>query len=190
MVVDSEVSCFGLADGGLSTSVTGGTTPYQFTWNTGHNGATYDSIPAGTYTVTVTDLSTGCSTSETYTIIDDVQNPLELLISTEANTNCVNPNGIAAVSSYLSHSISQIHACKTTIATSWAHFDSGSTEAASISCAAIIVWITIIVEIGVACLCQLSPCTCARKTAITIQLKGILLRHSFTLPSCIIEDFS
>ncbi|MDH5609490.1 MAG: gliding motility-associated C-terminal domain-containing protein, partial [Cyclobacteriaceae bacterium] len=74
------------------------TTLYQFDWNTGYRGATLDSIPAGTYTVTVTTLATGCSSSESYTLIDDFMIPLTISTSESPNTNCVNPNGKVAAS--------------------------------------------------------------------------------------------
>ena len=59
--------------------------------------ATVTGIPAGFYTVEVTNAN-GCSNSETYEMADDIPNPIEIAISTSANTNCVNFNGQAGAS--------------------------------------------------------------------------------------------
>ena len=52
-------------DGILSAEVTGGTTPYRYTWSNGEQGAVIDGLAAGTYGVTVTD-GNGCETIGTY----------------------------------------------------------------------------------------------------------------------------
>lgn len=55
----SEISCPGDADGVISTSVSGGTAPYQYLWSTGSNNREIDRIEAGNYELTITD-SKGC----------------------------------------------------------------------------------------------------------------------------------
>ena len=55
------VSCHGLSDGGASVSATGGNNPINYLWNTGAAGPVLNNVPAGTYSVTVSD-ATGCST--------------------------------------------------------------------------------------------------------------------------------
>ncbi len=57
----SDISCPGDADGVISTTITGGTTPYQYTWSTGSNDPAIDRIEAGNYELTITD-SKGCTT--------------------------------------------------------------------------------------------------------------------------------
>ncbi|UTW67775.1 T9SS type A sorting domain-containing protein [bacterium SCSIO 12643] len=59
-VVDSNVTCFGGADGGVTASATGGTTAYVYAWNTGAATASITGLMAGTYTVTITDAN-GCT---------------------------------------------------------------------------------------------------------------------------------
>lgn len=64
----SDVSCFGLTDGSAAVTVSGGTSPYTYNWSpAGGTGATASNLPAGTYTVAVTD-NTGCVGSTTLTI--------------------------------------------------------------------------------------------------------------------------
>jgi gliding motility-associated-like protein len=55
-LVDS-VSCFGLADGAATVSVSGGTAPFTYSWNdpSNQNTPTASNLPGGTYQVTVID---------------------------------------------------------------------------------------------------------------------------------------
>ncbi len=60
-------------------------------------GANTDSvagIPAGFYTVEVTDNTSGCSSTLTLEMTDEINNPFLVAPSTSANTNCSFPNGI------------------------------------------------------------------------------------------------
>lgn len=63
----NQVSCFGLSDGAIDVNVTGGTAPYSYSWSNGSTVEDLNSLSAGSYTLTVTDLN-GCSTNETITI--------------------------------------------------------------------------------------------------------------------------
>lgn len=51
-------SCFGASDGAIALSVSGGTTPYFFIWNTGATTQNLTGVGAGTYYFTVTDNDT------------------------------------------------------------------------------------------------------------------------------------
>jgi len=64
-------SCFGLSDGQLTTYAVGGTTPFEFVWNTGQINQGITNIAAGTYTVTATD-GNGCSQVKTETVTQPV----------------------------------------------------------------------------------------------------------------------
>jgi gliding motility-associated-like protein len=56
----SSVSCNGGSDGVLTVSMSGGTAPYQYTWQPGGgNSPTVSGLAAGSYSVTVTDAN-GC----------------------------------------------------------------------------------------------------------------------------------
>jgi len=70
-VVDSNVSCFGLSDGGATASATGGTTPYTYLWSNGATTASISGVVAGTYTVTITDAN-GCTDNSSATITEPI----------------------------------------------------------------------------------------------------------------------
>ncbi|PIB35615.1 hypothetical protein BFP72_09520 [Reichenbachiella sp. 5M10] len=72
-------------------------TSYSFQWTGGPATATYAGIGPGDYTVTVTDLTTGCITTETYGMASEAAEPIELGISTVGNENCIDPNGRLAI---------------------------------------------------------------------------------------------
>lgn len=62
----TQGTCDGEKNGSISTSVTGGTAPYTYKWNTGQTTSTLSNVGEGTYTVTVTDAK-GCTTVGTIT---------------------------------------------------------------------------------------------------------------------------
>ena len=81
-----NVSCNGGSDGSIDLTVSGGTAPYTYSWNDAGSSTTQDinSLPIGTYTVTVTD-DNGCTATETVTITE----PTSLsLSSTQINVSC------------------------------------------------------------------------------------------------------
>lgn len=55
----NNISCNGANDGNIDLTVSGGTQPYSFNWNTGSNTEDLANLSAGTYTVTVTG-GNGC----------------------------------------------------------------------------------------------------------------------------------
>ena len=64
----NDASCFGASNGSAEISVTGGDGNYTYAWSpTGGSSATATNLPAGTYTVTVTD-GNDCVVDETITI--------------------------------------------------------------------------------------------------------------------------
>jgi large repetitive protein len=81
-----NISCFGVVDGALSASVTGGVPPYSLSW-TGpggftSNAASISGLYPGDYTLAVTD-SKGCPSTNTYTVIE----PAEIKITTDIQTD-------------------------------------------------------------------------------------------------------
>tara|TARA_B100000508_G_scaffold141092_1_gene146383 strand:- start:28891 stop:33207 length:4317 start_codon:yes stop_codon:yes gene_type:complete len=86
----SDISCFGDADGSASISVTGGTSPYNYSWSpSGGTGASATGLDAGSYTVTVTD-DVGCISTETITISEP--DPL-VVTGTVVDADCAASNG-------------------------------------------------------------------------------------------------
>lgn len=67
VTLDSNASCFGETDGGLTAVGSGGSGTYTFSWNTTATTATIDGLAAATYSVTVTDAN-GCTDSASATI--------------------------------------------------------------------------------------------------------------------------
>ena len=84
-VVDSNVTCFGLTDGGATASATGGTTPYIFDWNTHPTTTSIMGVGAGTYSVIVTDKN-GCTDSTGATITQP--DSIELNITYTKDISC------------------------------------------------------------------------------------------------------
>lgn len=82
-----DVTCFGGSDGSVSLTVTGGATPYSYAWNPAQaNASSANNLPAGTYTITVTD-AVGCDTTVSATLIE--LHPLpEINISASPTEGC------------------------------------------------------------------------------------------------------
>ena len=64
----TEPTCNGGANGSITVFASNGTGPYTYDWGGGNTGPTISNIPAGTYTVTVTDNGTTCSTTQNVTL--------------------------------------------------------------------------------------------------------------------------
>jgi hypothetical protein len=63
----NDVTCYGGNDGNATITANGGTAPYTYEWNTRDLTASIYTIPAGSYTATVTDAN-GCTSTSTVTI--------------------------------------------------------------------------------------------------------------------------
>lgn len=61
-------SCEGTGNGAIDITVSGGSAPYTYIWNTGAVTEDLDAIGAGDYTVSVSD-SLGCSAEQSFTIL-------------------------------------------------------------------------------------------------------------------------
>ncbi len=90
------IGCAGAKDAAIKADVSGGKTPYQFQWNTPNlmAGANLTNLPAGGYSVTVTD-ATGQSASAAF----EVKNaePISAKITVEASASTGNSDGKATV---------------------------------------------------------------------------------------------
>lgn len=83
-MTSSDVNCFGDSDGTATAAGSGGTPAYTYAWSAGvpNTNATITGLPAGTYTVTVTD-NIGCTITDSV----DVDQPTLLVTSQDAQTN-------------------------------------------------------------------------------------------------------
>ncbi|PSR01421.1 MAG: hypothetical protein BRD50_08885, partial [Bacteroidetes bacterium SW_11_45_7] len=88
---DTNVTCYGAADGSIDLSVSGGVGGYSYSWNHGPSTQDVSNLPAANYNVTVTD-SNGCSKTYSTTI---TQPDSLALNATTSTAGCVgDSNGI------------------------------------------------------------------------------------------------
>ncbi len=65
----NNISCFGLSDGSVDLTITGGNPGYTYSWSNGAVSQDLTNVPAGTYNVTITDVN-GCSIPSTITLTE------------------------------------------------------------------------------------------------------------------------
>ena len=58
----TNVDCFGASTGSATATGSGGTAPYTYNWSNGGTGGTISGLPAGVYTVTLTDAAAATAT--------------------------------------------------------------------------------------------------------------------------------
>ncbi|MFK7950069.1 MAG: choice-of-anchor L domain-containing protein [Saprospiraceae bacterium] len=78
----TNVDCFGATTGTITTAITGGVTPYNYAWNVGATTGNLINVPAGNYTVTITD-GNNCFVIETI----DITQPLAPIVITLDKTD-------------------------------------------------------------------------------------------------------
>jgi gliding motility-associated-like protein len=93
-IAPTHILCNGASTGQANLSVTGGTTPYSFSWSNSTITEDLVTIVAGSYDVTITDFY-GCETSANTTIN---QPTLIVLTPSSTNSTCGSTNGTASVS--------------------------------------------------------------------------------------------
>ncbi len=90
--VTANATC--AAGGNITTAVSGGAAPYTYKWSSGQTTANLSNVPAGTYTVTVTDAN-NCTGTATATV---TQPPtLAVVIASSSNAKCNNQAGSATI---------------------------------------------------------------------------------------------
>ncbi|NDE61352.1 MAG: hypothetical protein EB038_03910, partial [Cyclobacteriaceae bacterium] len=91
-----EISCFGASDGRIALAVVGGTSTYSYLWTASNGGlipagmqtaALLTGVPAGTYSVKVTD-SNGCEKTKTYQLRQPTQVGLSEVTASRKNILC------------------------------------------------------------------------------------------------------
>jgi hypothetical protein len=87
LALGNDVSCNAGTDGSITSSVTGGTTPYTYNWSNGSRLANPNTLRAGTYTVTVTD-ENGCTVSGSQIVAEPTR--LVAQVTVDSNVTCFN----------------------------------------------------------------------------------------------------
>ena len=83
LVASNNVSCFGGSNASINITVIGGETPYAYNWSNGAKTQDLTDIPAGRYSVGITDAN-GCKDS---TIVVVITEPARLVAKTEKVTS-------------------------------------------------------------------------------------------------------
>ena len=94
VAVDSNVTCNGLSNGGLTASATGGLLPYSYFWSNGATTASITGLVAGNYTVTINDAAN--VTANTLRTITEPALLVATLTGTDATTIGGNDGSILA----------------------------------------------------------------------------------------------
>jgi PKD repeat protein len=89
----SNITCFGLANGAAWLNASNGTEPYTYIWNNGFNLSYASNLGVGTYTATVTDVY-GCTNSTSFTI---TQPDILSIAPNVTNATCGNNNGSISI---------------------------------------------------------------------------------------------
>ena len=85
-LMQSSPACGGTNDGTITASITGGQAPFTYTWsNGGPNAPMQSNLPAGSYSLTVTDAN-GCTATNTVTIAESV--PFDISIISTPRDIC------------------------------------------------------------------------------------------------------
>ena len=72
----TNVTCLGGSDGAVNLTITGGSpSPFSIAWSNGSTSEDLSGLSAGTYTVTVTTQTGGCSATAAYTVNGGTQPP-------------------------------------------------------------------------------------------------------------------
>lgn len=93
-ITNLDIVCGGTSSGSITVFPSGGTGPYTYLWSTGALVSVIDDIPAGAYTVTVTDAS-GCSNITSGIVLNELPDLTCEVIVDQQSTD--GTNGILSV---------------------------------------------------------------------------------------------
>jgi gliding motility-associated-like protein len=93
LVTKNNVNCFGAGNGSATANVSGGVPTYTYIWSNSGSTQTINSLTAGTYYVTATDLN-GCTVSDSAVIAAPAQQLVALMSKIDVSCNGAN-NGQA-----------------------------------------------------------------------------------------------
>ena len=88
----TDITCFGASTGAISLTVNNGSGNYSYSWSNSANTASITNLPAGLYTVTVTDITYGCTAFGTYNVIHLNDPPPFTVNLLGTNPSCSNAN--------------------------------------------------------------------------------------------------
>ncbi len=90
----THVSCTGGTTGSITTTVTGGTSPFTYAWSNGATSANLNNLSAGVYYLTVTDAN-GCIALDTTGIVQ--RDSIEIIVDTIVNAKCYGDTGSVTI---------------------------------------------------------------------------------------------
>ncbi len=90
----TNATCSGFANGAIDLFIVGGIGNYTYSWNTGSASEDLSNLSAGTYTVTITDSNTTCSSTQQILVPNDYS--LSVLLSVVDNSANQNPSNVLA----------------------------------------------------------------------------------------------
>ena len=105
-ITSTNINCFGFSDGTATANASGGSAPYSYAWSNGGVTATIINLPAGTYTVTVTD-GNACTTTASV-IITGPSTPIHVHTTVLNNVTC-NGGNDGSVSATASGGVGNIY---------------------------------------------------------------------------------
>jgi gliding motility-associated-like protein len=86
----TDILCFGQGAGSISTTTSGGVPPYTYLWSNSNPTPNITGVPAGPYTLTVTDAN-GCTNIQNFAINQPVS-ALSMNLTTPVNISCNGAN--------------------------------------------------------------------------------------------------
>ena len=95
IAIPTSVSCFGMFDGSIVATATGGVLPFQYSLGAGlsQTNGTFSNLSAGTYYIDVTDIN-GCTSNQTVVITEP--DPLSILVDSTDETSALNDGSATA----------------------------------------------------------------------------------------------
>lgn len=94
-ITGNDITCGGDSTGFFNLTINGGTSPYSYLWSNGDTAQNAASLPAGIYSVTISD-AYGCAIELSDTLFD-LNSPLVIDLNTSSPTCLANISGNASV---------------------------------------------------------------------------------------------